>query len=104
MKYRLYTYADYDLWHDGESYYVNDIATTRKVAIPCKKKKYNIGTDHEFSAYDPTDHQLNRIVGAKLDWEGGSDDILYGNKDGSPYCQLSFERYITSSEKRDLEL
>lgn len=93
--YRLWTY---DLWADGEGgFTVNDRYDQGLVAISVKGRRYNVGTEHEFVSYSPTDRQLNQAIGERgLSWEGESEYTLYAtDKRGNPACELVRERENT---------
>ena len=68
-KYRLWTY---DVWGNArEGFDVNDRFAHGYVSIKCKRKDFNIGTEQQFSDWEPTDRQLSRAAGfLRCIWEG----------------------------------
>ena len=94
---RRYRAWSYDVWGNArDGFDVNDRYDHGHVDIRCKRQVYNAGAAHEFAAYDPTDRQLSRAVGARgVEWDGESDYTLYATqrRNGRPICELEFIEY-----------
>lgn len=93
MSSKTYTFQlwTYDLWADGEGgRYVNDRYSSGQLTLTVKGTVNNPGTPHAFESFEPTDRQLNRLVGGRgLHWEGEAKYTLYAtDKNGDPVCEL----------------
>lgn len=88
--YRLWTY---DVWNGPDGPFVNDRCKQQLVTLRVKGTVYNAGTEHEFTAFSPTDRQINRAIGAHgVRWNGEAEYTLYGsNARGTPVCELERE-------------
>lgn len=96
MKTKLRTYSvfTYDVWGDArDGFWVNNVFRQESVSIRCKRKVYNVGTEHEFESFGPTDLQLSRAVGVTgCEWEGDDRNLYATNKSNSkPVCELRFQ-------------
>lgn len=87
--YELWTY---DVWgNTRDGFDVNDRYYQGTITIKVKPTRLNVGTEHEFVLYEPTDRQLNRAIGGRgLEWEGEADYGIYASnrRDGKPVCEL----------------
>lgn len=94
-KTRTYKLWTYDVWGNAEDgFEVNDRFGNGLIKINCKARIYNVGTPHEFTAWDPTNLQLSRAVcGVGLEWDGESDGTLYASlqSNGKPVCELELQ-------------
>ena len=93
MKLETQTYElwTYDVWGNAkDGWEVNNRYKHGTITLKVKPTVFNQGTPHEFTAYGPTDLQINRAVrGRGIVWDGETDYTLYGEtKSGKPVCEL----------------
>lgn len=101
---QIYRLWIYDTWgNDQEGYWVNDRSRHGLFTLRVKGVEYNPGTPHAFTSYDPTDRQLNRLIGAQgLIWEGDPKYTLTAaTKRGKPICELERVEDETEEETPD---
>ena len=94
-KVRRYRICTYDVWWNArDGWEVNNVYRSETtIAIRCKRKTFNAGTDHQFFAWHPTDRQINRALSEKgLRWESdGAEGTLYAETaSGKPFGELEY--------------
>lgn len=93
---RIYRLWTYDVWGNArDGYEVNDRYSHGEISIKCKLQVHNIGTEHEFATWEPTNRQLTiAVAGKRLSWEWQEHSYeAEDSKTGKPVGCLEFERF-----------
>ena len=94
VKTRTYRLWTYDVWGNArDGFDVNDRCSHGYVTIACKREGFNLGTQHEFYTWEPTDRQLSRAAGFnRVQWDGSDGNYhAEATSNGRPIGELDEE-------------